>query len=138
MREVKSTSFALMTPTYLRAPERIGLVRVAAADVVLEDEELADWTVRTVANTDKKRRFALPVAQAVGTHDGWLLRGRPRDPRRYAAGLLGHKILKKPPASIELRVWQDLEINKIFLLDSELRQANDHVVGDLLDSLESH
>jgi hypothetical protein len=94
--------------------------------------------MREIAHKDKKRRFALPTPQTLGAHEGWLFSGKTNDLRRFIVTWLIERLLKKPPAAIEMRVWQDTELNKIFILDSELKAANAHVATDVFDSVESH
>ena len=126
-----------IVPPWARFDERLRLTRVSAASVLLDNEELIDWTLRTVAQPDRKRKWTSHRAQEILGHPGFILQGRPSELRAASARLAIEKFRKRAPVTCEMRVWHDENINKIFLLESELRPANEHVAQDVLDSIES-
>ncbi|MBV9866322.1 MAG: hypothetical protein JO316_13300 [Abitibacteriaceae bacterium] len=123
---------------WTQTDQRIALQRIPIANVVLENESLVDWTQRTIARTDKKRRFGPAEEISVRTHPALMLHGRLRDLRRLMVQKGLDRVLRRhtPPAA--MRVWHCEQSNKIFALDCELSPINAHVVEDVLDSLECH
>ena len=128
----------LPVPVWMKRDQRIAVQRVSAANVLLENETLQDWIVRTLSNSDKKRRYGAPESTLVHEHEGWLRRGGPRDLRLRAAEWVATRWLKKPAAQIEMRVWHCEDSNKIFVLENEVTPANAHVPQDVFDSLACH
>ena len=124
-------------PPWARFDERLRLTRVSAASVLLDKEELIDWTLRTIAGPDRKRKWSSHRALEILGHQGFILQGRPSELRAAAATLASQKFRKRTPVTCEMRVWHDQTLNKIFLLESELRPANEHVAEDVLDSIDS-
>jgi hypothetical protein len=123
---------------WLRRPERVAVQRASAANVVLENEALPDWVIRTIVWVEKKRNFDKPQSIAIRGHEAVLLQGSVRDLRVRGAQWLQTKVGKKTPPQITLRAWHCTDSNKLFVLDTELSAANAHVVDDVLDSLECH
>ena len=70
--------------------------------------------------------------------DALLTTGFLRDFRRVAMFWLLDKVRRRRVLPIELRVWHSESVNKIFVVKSELAPDNAHVVGDVIDSLESN
>ncbi|MDQ3812654.1 MAG: hypothetical protein M3347_01730, partial [Armatimonadota bacterium] len=122
---------------WTRRDERVAVRRLAAANVLLENETLEDWTERVQARPDKRRAFGAAAETTVRGHPALLLQGVPRHlRRRITEWCLNRLRCRIPPA--EMRVWHCEESNKIFVLDCELSPANAHVTQDVLDSLECH
>ncbi|MDF2439653.1 MAG: hypothetical protein JWN98_637, partial [Abditibacteriota bacterium] len=128
----------LPTPVWLKRDQRIAVQRVSAANVLLEQETLEDWTVRTLSHADKKRRYQAPESTSIYGHKALMRRGGPRDLRVRAAEWVATRWLKKVAPAIEMRVWHCEHSNKIFVLENEVVQANAHVPVDVLDSLACH
>ncbi len=124
-------------PPWARFDERLRLTRVSTASVLLDKEDLIDWTLRTVTQPDRKRKWSSHRATEILGHEGFILQGRPSELRAASATWALKKFRKRAPVTCEMRVWHDKAINKIFLLESELRPANEHVADDVLDSMES-
>lgn len=118
--------------------ERIGLRRLAAANVLLESETLEDWANRVVGRGHQ--RYALGPAEplAVHGHAAFVLRGAPRDWRRRIIVWVGDLLSRRRTPAVEARVWHCAESNKIFVLENELTLADEHVAQDALDSLKCH
>lgn len=123
---------------WIQPSERIALLRLPVANVVLENESLEKWTERVVARPHKRMRFGKPQEITVHGHHALLLQGRPRDFKRRITTWILDRILRRRTPPGELRVWSCEESNKIFALSSELSQRNLHVTQDVLDSLECH
>lgn len=123
---------------WTRHEERIRVWRMAAGNVVLDEETLEDWTVRVLAEPDKRRRFGEPEATMVHGHEAFLLYGVARHIRQRAVNWALDRLLRRRTPPAVLRVWYCAQSNKIFVLDTELSLSNAHVTNDVLDSLECH
>jgi hypothetical protein len=119
-------------------PERLDVLRVAAANVVLEAEALPQWTQRMVARPDRRYSFGQATETSMHGHVAVLQQGVARDLRRRLGYWLLDILLRRrtPPAA--LRAWQCEESNKIYAVNCELSTKNAHVCSDVLDSLECH
>jgi hypothetical protein len=134
---IRAAPAVMALPPWTRFDERIAIVRLAAANILLENEELRDYVLRTLANPDRKRAFDIGTEASFNGHEGWQFRGRPRDWRRRALHAWGTRRSRKKPPAYVLRAWRDEAANKIFVLDTELRPDNAHAAQDVLDSLEN-
>ena len=122
---------------WLRRPERLGLRRLSAANVVLEYEPLDQWAARIAVGMWKKYSFngfeevKIDHWQAVETT------GRLKDIRRHLGGWMMDKLLRRKTPPPELLVWHDEDDNKIFVLMSDLWPINSEIKDDIIDSLQS-
>lgn len=137
LRSTKVSSM-LPVPIWLKRDQRIAVQRVSAANVLLEQETLEDWIVRTLSHADKKRRYQAPQSTSIHDHEAFIRRGGPRDLRLRMAEWIATRWLKKSAPAIEMRVWHCEQSNKIFVLENEVVPANAHVPADVLDSLACH
>jgi hypothetical protein len=117
--------------------ERIGLRRLSAANVVLENESLEEWARRVASYMFKPYRLSAPVAERVLGHDGFHMKGALRDLRRHWRGQLFDLALRRRRAAPFAHVWRDDEANKLFVLLCDLENENAHVTGDVLGSIQS-
>ena len=120
-----------------RRPERIGLRRLSAANVVLENESLEDWSRRVAAHIFKPFRLGKPEVREVLSRDGYAMKATLKDLRREVRARFCDLLLRRPNSLAEALVWQDEEANKIFVLLTALRNENAHVRGDVLNSIAS-
>jgi hypothetical protein len=118
-------------------PEKIGLRRISAANVVLENESLEDWAQRVTPGFWKKLRFGKWEEKDVLKTTGLVAPGRLKDFRLHFLGVALNKLLRRRPAKLELTVWHDENDNKIFVMMSDLWPINETVEKDILDSVQS-
>jgi hypothetical protein len=116
--------------------ERIALRRISAANVLLENESLEQWTIRTQLTLDKRTVYRPPVETTEHGDQGLLCEGLPRKLQQRAVQGARAKLLRQNVPQAELRVWHAESVNKILVLETELTAANAHVLNDVLDSLE--
>jgi hypothetical protein len=117
--------------------ERIGLRRISAANVVLENEALEDWAARVASGFWKKLRFGKWQAAPVLKTEGFIATGRLKDWRLHFTGVLLGKLLRRRSAKLELTAWHDESDNKIFVLLCDLWPVNENIKTDILDSIQS-
>lgn len=117
-------------------PERIVLQRLAAANVLLENESLPEWTRRKLLATDKHTVYGASEAIAAHGEDELVFAGRPRHLRQRALQWARAKLLRQAVPQVELRVWHSERTNKVLALETELTPKNRHVIEDVLDSLD--
>ena len=131
-------NFPLNLGAGLQRLERISLRRLAAANVLLESESLEQWSTRVVGRGNK--HYALGPAEAIVIHghEGFVLRGTPRDLRRRIVSRAGDIVRRRRTPLVEARIWHCTESNKIFVLENDLTLTNAHVTEDVLDSLKCH
>lgn len=115
-------------------PERIVLRRYAAANLMLENQELSDWAHHSLIWPDKKTVFGDAREETLDGHEGLLLDGGPRPVKQRIIRLLRQK-LRQSVTHAELRIWHDTGANKVLTLETELTPANAHVTQDVMDSL---
>jgi hypothetical protein len=130
-------SFRELRQNWGRRPERVGLRRISAANVVLENETLEAWTGRVAAHMFKPFRFASPQPQTVLGRNGFEMKGAQRDLRSAIRLKILDIILRRQTPPPYARIWQDEEANKNFVLLFDLRSENAHVAADILDSIQS-
>lgn len=118
--------------------ERIGVRRLSAANVILENESLKDWSGRVAVGMFKAYRLSTPVAAQVLGGEGIMLHGALRDLRREFRGKFFNLILRRKTTPPRATVWQDKDANKIFVLLADLQTENAHVQNDVLDSIAAH
>jgi hypothetical protein len=118
--------------------ERIGLRRISAANVVLENETLDEWAARVTPGFWKKLSFGKWEAAPVLKTEGFIARGALKDLRHRAMNWLLDKVLRRRSARPELTAWHDEADNKIFVLMCDLWPVNENVKTDVLESLQSH
>jgi hypothetical protein len=116
-------------------PERLILRRSSAANLLLENESLEDWTRRTMLWLDKKSYWNEAQEWSLKDDEGLSLAGVPKPFKQRLAYALRSKFRWDVP-QIHLHIWHDEETNKIVSLESELLPSNAHVLQDVLDSLE--
>lgn len=90
------------------------------------------------SNADETSSEKTAAQAAAQNADSLLATGFLRDFRRVAMFWLLDKMRRRRVLPIELRVWHSESVNKIFVVKSELSPDNAHVVGDVIDSLESN
>lgn len=136
---VRPTTHSLVPPLrdWGRRLERIGLRRISAANVVLENETLEDWSRRVAAAMFKLYRLSAPQLTRVLGTEGYALKGALRDWRRDIRHKLFDKILRRRNPAPHATVWQNDEANKIFVLLCDLQSENAHVAAEVLDSIQS-
>ena len=104
-----------------------------------EDVEIiAESTEETAPETAETSSEKSAERAAAQNADSILATGFLRDFRRVAMFWLLDKVRRRRVLPIELRVWHSEAVNKIFVVKSELAPGNEHVVGDVIDSLESN
>ncbi len=115
--------------------ERIILRRSSAANLLLENETLEDWTRRTMLWLDKKSYWEPSLEWAFQGNEGLSIPGSPKPFKQRIAHAVRQKLRANVP-QLNLHVWHDEETNKILSLETELLPSNAHVLQDVLDSLE--
>jgi hypothetical protein len=123
--------------TWATRPERIGLRRLSAANVVLENESLEEWARRVARFMFKPYSLGAPVAERVLGTEGFRMKGALRDLRRRWRGQIFDWLLRRRRAAPSARVWRDEEANKLFVLLCDLENQNAHVANDVLDSIQT-
>jgi hypothetical protein len=123
---------------WVQQDERISLLRLPVANVVLENESLEKWANRVIARPHKRLSFGAPQEIKVHGHDALLLRGQPRNLKKRIGMWLLDRILRRQTPPAELRVWSCEDSNKIYALCCELSPRILHVTQDVLESLECH
>ena len=120
-------------------------VKVRAARVLAGENAPLEETETVLENAAELSPDANATAtektaarDAAQNADSLLATGFLRDFRRVAMFWLFDKVRRRRVLPIELRVWHSESVNKIFVMKSELAPDNKHVVGDILDSLESN
>lgn len=121
-----------------KRPERIGLRRLSAANVVLEVDSLEEWARRVASGMFKKFRFGDFEETVILGEPGLFAKGALKDYRRQFLGWMLDRVLRRPAGPPELMVWHNAADNKIFVLMCDLWSINSRVKTDVLDSLESH
>lgn len=116
-------------------PERIVLRRASAANLLLENESLEDWTRRTLLWLDKKTGWSAAQEWVFRAHEGFSFLGTPKPIKQRTAHVLRPK-LRQDVTQTSLHVWHDEDTNKIVSLETELLPSNEHVCQDVLDSME--
>ena len=116
-------------------PERLVLRRSSAANLLLENETLEDWTRRTMLWTDKKSSWQEFDEWKFRGNEGLFICGAPKPFKQRAAHILRPK-LRQDVTKVQLNLWHDEEANKIISLETELLPGNAHVLQDVLDSLD--
>lgn len=133
-----ASPLSILSPAeWARRPERLGLRRLSAANVVLEHESLENWSRRVTAGMWKKFHFGRFEAREVEGQPGVLSLGRLKDFRQHYFGWLMDKALRRRTPPPELLVWQDEADNKIFVLMCDLWPVNAGIKSDIVDSLQS-
>ena len=117
--------------------ERIGLRRISAANVVLENETLEEWAARVTPGFWKKLSFGKWNEAPVLETTGFIAKGAMKDLRHRAMNWLLDKVLRRRSAKPELTAWQDETDNKVFVMMCDLWLVNESVKTDILDSLQS-
>jgi hypothetical protein len=120
-----------------KRPERIGLRRLSAANVVLENETLEAWASRVARYMFKSYSLGAPVAERVLGVEGLRMSGALSDLRRRWRSRLFEWLLRRQRAVPSARAWQNEEANKLFVLLSDLENENAHVTQDVLDSIQT-
>ncbi len=128
---------ALSPAEWTRRPERLGLRRLSAANVVLEYESLEDWAKRVAVGIWKKFSFKDFEETEIVGWPGVEAQGRLKDFRRHAWGLVMDKVLRRKTPPPELLAWHDEADNKIFVVLCDLWPVNAGIEDDILDSLQS-
>jgi hypothetical protein len=123
---------------WTKRPERITLLRVPVANVVLENETLEEWAQRSVTRPHKRYCFGAPAATTVHGHPAVLQRGRLRNLRNFLWLWLLDRLLRRRTLPVEMRAWQCEESNKLYALGSDITSLNEHVTEDVLESLQCH
>ncbi len=118
--------------------ERMALARFSLAASVLQNENLEEWTNRVVRPLDKKRSYGKLSETQVDGHAGVLAQGALKDFRRRLLFYALDWLLRRARPLTQLRAWHCEPSNKLFALRSELSPANEHIIGDVLDSLQCH
>jgi len=121
----------------LARDETIGLTRVSLADVLLQNETLAQWATRTLWRADKQWIFMRFEDTKIGGHDAVQSEGDLRDMRLRLRSALFDFVRRRRAPRAEMRVWHSAADNKIYALTSDLLPANAHVATEVLDSLEA-
>lgn len=120
-----------------RRKEQIGVRRLSAANIVLENERLDLWASRAGVAFWRPYTFGALNETEVLSHIGLRATGRLRDWRRYLGGLLMDKVFRRQTPPPEVVIWHDAEDNKLFAMMTDLWAVNLEVQDDLLDSLQS-
>jgi hypothetical protein len=136
VRAHESLSFLSPSQWGLRA-ERVGLRRISAANVVLENEALDKWAARVTPGFWKKLSFGKWEATPVLKTEGFISKGRLKDFRLHLMNWLLDKVLRRRSARPELTAWHDETDNKIFVLMCDLWPINESIKTDILESLQS-
>jgi hypothetical protein len=118
--------------------ERLALARFSLAASVLQNESLEEWTNRVLRPLDKKRVYGKMSEVAVDGHAGVLAQGILKDIRRRTLFYALDWMMRRARPLTELRAWHCEPSNKLFSLRTELSSANEHIIGDVLDSLQCH
>ena len=132
---------------FMGRDERLKLMRYSLAAVLVEHRSLQEWAEANL-NKDKvwhwrgwttldeaeRQAQPAPIAAAVAAVAA---HGVLRDLRLQLRGRLIDLILRRHPAPPDLTAWHDAKENKLWVFSSDLREANRHVRGDVLDSLDS-
>ena len=116
-------------------PERLILRRSSAANLLLENETLEEWTRRTMLWLDKKSAWGEAQEWTFRLIEGSLFSGTPR-PFKQKFAHIARTRLRQNVTQTTLHIWHDEETNKIVSLETELTSSNAHVAQDVLDSLE--
>jgi hypothetical protein len=123
---------------WMRRDERLLLSRWSVADMILRNESLLDWAWRTLTTSDKLALWRPWQETEMRGHAAVEAPGLLRDlRRRFWVAVLRRVQPAQAPAST-LRAWHCPDSNKLFALGGELSPQNDHVLADVLDSLECH
>lgn len=120
-----------------KRPELLGLRRLSAANVVLDDETLEEWATREVPKLYKKFRISRPEEENFRGSNGVRFKVAVKDYRKHFRDIALDFILRRKTPPPELMVWHDKSVNKIFTLLTDLSTVNRDVRADLLDSLVS-
>lgn len=123
---------------WMKREERISLIRIPVANVVLENESLADWSRRAIAAASKRYSFGKSATTEVRDHEAIAYPGRLRNLRNRVHQWCLDRLLRRGTPLTDLSVWQCEESNKLYALTVDLNPANKHVKEDLLESLQCH
>ncbi len=119
--------------------ERLALARFSLASSVLHEEDLEEWAHRVVKPLDKKRLIYGKLEERETTeHPGVYTRGAIKDFRHRYLFYAIDWLFRRPRMLTELRAWHCAPSNKLFAFRSNLLPKNEHVVADVLDSLQCH
>ena len=123
-----------------RQAERLRIQRFPVANVLLEGKTLSEWADHNIAFKNKSLtlRRADDETVPVNGHDALVYYGHARDPRNRLITLFFDLFLRRKTAPTRVLVWVCETSNRVFAFESEVGAANEHVPGDVLDSLACH
>lgn len=134
----RESRVSLLSPAeWGRRKEQIGLRRLSAANIVLENEPLEQWAGRAGVAFWRPYQFGKLSETEVLSHKGLHATGRLRDLRRYFIGLAMDRVFRRRTPPPEVAIWYDEDDNKLFALMTDLWPVNIGVRADILDSLQS-
>jgi hypothetical protein len=123
---------------WIKREERISLLRLPVANVVLENESLVDWSQRAVARHNKRYAYGKVAATTVHDHDAVQYQGRLRNLRNLIREWTLDRVLRRGTPRVKMCAWQCEESNKLFALSTDLGPSNAHVRDDVIESLQCH
>lgn len=118
--------------------ERIAVRRFPIANVVLENESLENWANRTIRFGHKTLKLSAPEPTEVHGHAGMEMTGRPRDWRIWLGAMTFDWLKRRKTSPAVVQVWHCPVSNRLWVLETQVSNANAHVAADTLDSLECH
>lgn len=137
-RVVAHEPMRILSPKqWAKRPERVGVRRISAANVVLEHESLENWALRVATPMWKKFRFRKFEETTVLGKPGVLFKGAIKDHRQLLVGWLLDRIFRRRTPAPEMTVWHDEVDIKIFVLLCDLWPINAGIKADIIDSLHS-
>ena len=126
-----------MTPKWWgRRPERVGVQRLSAANLVLLEQDLQTWAEKVVPRCHKSYLFDLDKNNS--NNDEIWFTGKMWRIRQRFLDVLWKIILRRKPQLIRAKVWRDEKDNKLFFAFFDLPPQNAHVQDDVIDSITSH
>lgn len=118
--------------------ERIAVRRFPIANVVLERQSLEDWANHSVRFGHKTLSLGAPEPISVHGHAGMEMTGRPRDLRVWLGARFFDWLKRRQTPPVVVKVWHCPVSNRLWVLETQVSQANAHVAIDTLDSLDCH
>lgn len=126
-----------MTPKWWgRRPERIGVQRLSAANLVLIDQDMETWAKRMVPRCNKKYLFTFDEDNS--TDEQIWFTGKTWNLRQRLSETVWQILLRRPRQEIRATVWRDENDNKLLFAFFDLTSQNAHVQDDVLDSIATH
>lgn len=126
-----------MTPKWWgKRPERLGVQRLSAANLVLIEQDMETWAKKVVPRCNKKYLFAFNAAAS----DDEVLHftGKMWNLRQRFSEVVWSVLLRRPRQELRSQVWRHEDDNKLFFAYFDLTSKNAHVQSDVLDSIASH